>query len=182
MGLKSFTSLQIALKSISQVVLPDTYVRGSKSDQDQSVYVNDYAVQSTFASGDSPTPAEVLTEEITLDGTGSYDIDLTAAKIVGAVDVSGDPAASEDLTAKKLCYLELHSGSSNAGDITVKPGSSNGYTLFGSAITQGVKVPPYSHLALLVQASGLAAISATVKVINVSGTTGDTLNLIAVFE
>jgi len=182
MGLKSFTSLQVILKSISQVVLPDSYVPGSKSDQDQSVYVNDYAVQSTFAAGDTPTPAEILTEEITIDGTGSYDIDLTAAKIVGAVDVSGDPAATEDLTGKKLCYLELHSGSANAGDITVKPGVSNGYPLFGASITQGVKVVPYAHLAMLIQASGLAAISATTKIITISGTTGDTLNIIAVFE
>ena len=182
MGLKSFTSLQVTQNSVSQVVLPDAFVPGAKNDEDQTVYVNDYSIQASYGSDDTPTPAEILVAEITIDGTGTEDIDLTAAAIVGAVDGSGNPAATEDLTGKKLCYLELHSGTSNAGDITVAPNGTNGYTLFGAAITQGIKLHADKHEQRFIRSSGADAVSATKKIVTITGTAGDTLNLVMVFE
>jgi hypothetical protein len=180
MGLKAFTSLAITLKSLSQIVLPDKYVPGAAANQQQTVYVNDFAVEDALGSGDSPEPAEICVLEETIDGTGSYNLDLTDAPIIGAVDGSGDPTATEDLTDKKLCYIEIHAGASNSGVITVGPGSSNGYDLFGSG--NEVEVPAGAHLVLYVTGSDLDAVGATDATIDFTGAEDDTFDAVLVFE
>lgn len=180
MSLKSFTNFQVALKSVSQVVLPDSFVPGSKSDENQTVTVNDFAVSESLTSSSTPVPAEILSDSVTIDGTGSHEIDLTDAAIVGAVDGSGDPAATEDLTGSQLFYIEIHTGSANAGVLTVGPSVSNGYTLFGTG--NSIDIPPNSHVNFYVKSSDLPAVSSTVKAITFAGTTGDTFDVVMTFE
>ena len=182
MGLKEFTSLQIVIKSIAQLVLPDTYVPGANTNQDQTVFINEYAVNDTLDEDSTPAPTELLVQEITIDGTLSEDIDLTAADIIGAVDGSGDPTKTEDLTGAKLFYIEAHAGTGNAGDITIAPGSSNGYDLFGSSIADGIKLPPGGHFSMYCVGSDLDDVGATDKIITISGAEDDTLNIILGFE
>lgn len=181
MGLKEFTNLQIAIKSASQVVLPDVFVPGAKSNAEQTVHLNDFAVQDSLTPTTTPAPVAVLAESITIPGGGSYSLDLTAAKIVGAV-TGGVPSSTEDLTGKKLMYLELHTAAANAAVITVAPAAANGYDLFGAAITQGVKLPANSHLAMYVKNSGLPDVAAADLGITFTGTAADKIDVVMVFE
>lgn len=181
MGLKSFTNMQITLRSQSQVVLPDSYVPGSSSDDKQTVHVDDYKVQDSLRSTSTPAPTELLSREITIAG-GAVEIDLTNAKIVGAVDGGGDPAATEDLTGAKVFYLELHTDSGNAAAINVAPSASNGYELFGSGNADGIDLPPDSHCVYYCKGSSLPDVSAAAKGITFTGTNGDVINVVIAFE
>jgi len=182
MGLKSFTNLQVTMKSSSQVVLPDSYVPGSKADENQTVYVNDFSVQDSLKSGDTPEPVEVLSQTVTIPAGGSYEIDLTAAKIVGAVDGNGDPDASEDLTGKKLMYIEVHARAANTAVINVAPSAADGYELFGSGNADGIDVPPDGHFAFYVKESSLDDAGASDHGITFSGTEDDICDVVMVFE
>lgn len=181
MGLKSFTSLQLTMRSIAQVVLPDAYVPGAKTDSDQTVNVNDNAVQETLTSDTTPAPTEIMVKEVTIPGGGSQDIDLTAAPIIGALSGTS-PAASEDITGKILTYLEIHTDDENSGSVTVAPGSSNGFPLFGASIADGVKLPADSHLAQYVKSGDGAEVGAAAKIVTVSGTAADVVTILMVFE
>lgn len=181
MGLKSFTSLQITMRSLAQVVLPDIYVPGARSDSDRTVNVNDNAVQATLTGDTTPAPTEIMVQEVTIGAGGSEDIDLTAAPIIGALS-GGAPAASETLNTKILTYLEIHTDADNAAAVTIAPGSSNGFPLFGASIADGVKLPADGHLAQYVASGDGAVVGASAKIVNVAGTEDDVVTILMVFE
>lgn len=181
MGLKEFTNLQITMRSASQVVLPDVFVPGAKSNAEQTVYLNDFAVQDSLTPTTTPAPVAVLAESVTLPGGGSYSLDLTAAKIVGAVS-GGAPAASETLAGKKLMYVELHTPAAKTAAIVVAPAAANGYDLFGAGLADGVAIPPDSHLAFYVKSSALADVAAGDLGITFTGTAANKIDVVMAFE
>jgi hypothetical protein len=181
MGLKEFTNLQITIKSASQVVLPDVYVPGARSNAEQTVYLNDFAVQESLTPTTTPAPVAVLAETVVIPGGGSYSLDLTAAKIVGAVSGT-DPAATEDLTGKKLMYMELHTDPDNAAVVNIAPAAANGYDLFGAGLTDGIDLPADSHMSFYCKDSSLPDVAAADLGITISGTAADIITVVMVFE
>ena len=184
MGLKTFSSLQITLRSMSQIVLPDVYVPGARTDADRTVHVNDFAVQAslgTVAPSATKEPVEILAREIVIPGGGTIDLDLSDAPIVGAID-TGAPAASEDLTGLTLLYMELHTADGNTGALTIAPAAANGYKLFGTGADDGVVLPKGAHLALYNAVGLLPTIGAAAKLVTFSGTVGDIANVVMVFD
>lgn len=166
--------------STLSVELPSSYAPAADNAADRTIRLGEYSVDSIFDANTTPAPAEALSLEIELDNTGSHDLDLTDAPIQGA-ESGGAPASGEDLTGKKLWFYEFQT-EDNVAAILVKPGSSNGYTLFGSSITDGVKLEATDKLQRICQSSDGAAVSSTVKIINFSGTAGDTINVKMSFE
>lgn len=99
----------------------------------------------------------------TIGGGGTVDIDLTA--LAGSQDAI-------DATGKKVQLAFFVSREGNAV-VTVGPGASNGYALFGA----GNEVDFYSHadrpgVLLVFQPEGLPDVSGSAKIITLTGTAG----------
>jgi len=100
-------------------------------------------------------------------------IDLTAAEISGG--------RTEDMSAKKLVAFEISAPSTNTGDVTIEPGATNGYDLFGAS---GLLVfSPGQVLKSIISgaASSRDAVGASDKTIDISGTSGDLLYVVLYF-
>lgn len=137
-----------------------------------------------FDDNNTPTPLQVLAMEITIAG-GAVDVDLSAAEIVGALS-GGDPANTEDLDGLKCMGFILSTlGQSNAAAVVVAPkADATGYEgLFGASKSDGVEVPNNAlRLYWDKDSGGIAVDNAGRKVITCSGTNGDILNLLLLFE
>jgi len=98
-------------------------------------------------------------------GTGDTTIDLTA--------LSGTQS-DIDATGDKVQYLQLITDDENVAAITIKPGSSNPYNLFGSSneidLGAGVEV-------LAKFAETLDDVAAGAKTIEIAGTAGDKIKI-----
>lgn len=113
-------------------------------------------------------------QKITI-GAGTTTIDLTA------MPSARDPDVAEDYTAKKLIGVRIRAASGNSGNVTVAPGSSNPYPLFGA--TNEVDVVPGEQIDKLIAsvASSHPAVSGTVKTIDVTGTLNDVVDIMLLF-
>lgn len=117
--------------------------------------------------GSAPDAESVSAFKITIDGTDNIDLTALPATLGGTLDATG----------KKVRALYLVAGSANVAAITIGDGASNGYELAGNtwkvALTGGQR-------ALLYAAAGAPDVGASAKMIDVSGTNGDTLDVVVV--
>lgn len=170
------------IRNMISLVLPAGYSPGSSIASYRTVTIDDYGLEQTFDSDNSPEPTAVVADELTI-GAGDTTIDLTSdAPVVGAVDGNGDPAASEDLTDYRMFFIQVETPSANTGNVTVKPAAANGYDLWGASNTQGVEFPPGTNLAFVNAGSDLPAVAAAAKDIVFSGTQDDVVRYSFAFE
>jgi len=106
----------------------------------------------------------------TLSGS-SGTIDLTAAPIAYRI------ASTYNLTGKRLIGMILSAPDDNAGTITVATGASNGYPLGTIPLEPGEVVV----IGQTNKVSTRAAVAAGDKILDVSGTSGDVVEILAVF-
>ncbi len=113
-----------------------------------------------------------------IPGGGTTTFDLTACPAARDTNVE-----EIDLTGKKLLAWSIKAPIGNADPVTVEPGASNAYHLFGSSTAKIVLYPGQVVCSGFVEASGLAlpAVSGTAKTVKVSGTEADEINIIMVF-
>lgn len=112
----------------------------------------------------SITPKRVLVDEITL-GAGVTTLDFRSG--VAALD------RYLDCLGYKVFAVMLHALAANAGVVNVAPGSANPYPIFGAG--NDISLAPSMMLEMVMTQLELPAVSATVKTIDVSGTSGDKL-------
>jgi len=143
---------------------------GGSSTNDRTLAHNAFNASATFSATSTPTGQRIVEIEITL-GAGTTTIDLTSApKSAGR---------TEDLTGFKAVAGLLTAPRTNSGDVTVAPGASNPYPLFGTG--NSVAVPAGRTMAFGdTEQANLAAVSSSAKTIDVSGTSGDILRLMLV--
>lgn len=98
--------------------------------------------------------------------TGAATIDLTA--------VPGANGVSQSLTGLKPRFIKLQNPATNANNITVAKGASNGYTPSGSAFS--VTIVPGGELLMDLGANGLA-IGSGAKTLDLTGTGSQALNV-----
>lgn len=105
------------------------------------------------------------------------DWDLTAVPSLKDINVN------VDLSTKKLVAF-LFSNPSTTNNLTIAPHpTTNGYNLFGDANGQITLLPGwYGLLGLEAIAANLPAVSATEKVIRITGTIGQAIKLAAYFD
>lgn len=105
------------------------------------------------------------------------DWDLTAVPTLRDINVNAD------LTGKKLVAF-VFSNPSTLNNVTIAPHpTTNGYHLFGDANGQITLLPGwYGVLGLEAIAANLPAVSGTAKVIRISGTIGQAIQLAAYFD
>jgi len=110
---------------------------------------------------------------VSIDQIVPIDIDLTGSPIT--VDLTNAPKTggrtAEDHTGLKVIGLLLNAPTGNAGAVSMAPGASNPYPLFGTA--KDIEIAPGRVLAFMEQTVGLAAVSSSVKSIDFDGTNGD---------
>lgn len=123
-------------------------------------------IDTTNSSGTkTPTTSVPCTQRwadtVSLSG-GTVTIDLTA--------LSNGNLPTKDFTGLTVQFIKVRNPSTNANNITVADGAANGYLIFGDASGQ-VTIPPGMTVMFgAVATEGLAAVSATVKNITVTGT------------
>lgn len=169
--------LTVVTQTTAKVVLPDSYIGGSTAAQ-RTVTSSDYDLNETLDSTTTPAVDDLMAYQLNLSG-GTDTIDFTAAAIIGA-ESAGAPAASEDLTGKRVCHVEFECPTTNSYEVTIAPGAANPYPIFGAANDFTLK--PDSKFAYTVHSNALPTISSTVKTIDITGNAADVLNLKIAFE
>lgn len=173
--------LAALLKAVLTIVLPAGYAGSAASGASyRTLTLDDFGLDAVLDGDNTPTPTAVVAGSYTI-GAGDTTIDLTSdAPVMGAVDGSGLPEASEDLTGKKLQAVIVETPTANAAAVTVKPAAANGYALWGA--TNEVDFLPHTNLMMVCQDSDQPAVAAGAKDIVLSGTQNDVINLILVFQ
>lgn len=163
------------LNSVISEVLDPAAVPGAASADKRTVVHDDWAVDETFNASSTPDPVRTLVMEITIDATGIYDLDLTAAPTTAA------PTAGEDLTGKRVMYFEATTPEANVDPVVIcdQAGASK-YDMLGAG--NELELQPNSKLPLLVQSSTLPAVAAGAKIIRFTGTEDDVVQVKFVFE
>lgn len=115
----------------------------------------------------TPAATKVYVDTVALVA-GAKTIDLTSLGSTGGGTFSA--------TGLKVRGIMLHNTSANP--LTISPGASNPYPLFGTA---NAKVVRTGGRFMEYFADGLAAVSGSVKTIDFAGTGTDTFNLILLF-
>lgn len=145
----------------------------STSTADRRLLVNALNESATLNSASTPAlEAAPLVQEVTVTA-GTTTIDLTAAPI------SGDRTL--DLTGKKLVAWQIKAAADNSDDVTIAPGSSNPYPLFGASNERDLEPGELAMGAITGVASGKPAVSSTVKTIDITGTEDDVVSVILYF-
>lgn len=182
--LSAFTSFQVIIASDALMVLPSGYNPSNNDAAANSIRANAWQRTEILVSSSTPVPKEFLSLDLTIDGTLSYELDLSDAPIVGAEDGSGNPTDGEDLDGHKLFYAEfstIRDSGANAGNITVKPSASNGYEIFGAS--NEIDIPPDTHVVFYNKASSLGDISnAGDRLITFEGAENDKIRVKLCFE
>lgn len=119
-----------------------------------------YGRSQTFPSTSSPTmPTTKAAYGSTAMSSGAGTLDLTA--------LSGTNGATVVGTGLKVQAFYFKNPTGNTGPITIEPGASNGYDIFGAS---GVVVLPVGADIAMCAPEGLADIASGVKNIDISGT------------
>lgn len=128
----------------------------------------------SLLTGDTtPAVTEVWSDDIPLVA-GVHTIDLRALTDRKG---PGGVAVDKDFDGLKIILVKIVAADDNAAHLVFKKGATNGYNLFGG--TTWFAIPKGgSYLAYL--KAGLAAVSATVKTIDVTGTGTDSFKIILV--
>ena len=93
---------------------------------------------------------------------GAHTIDLTA--------LPNGNLANKDFTGLTVQFIKVINPSTNANSITVKDGATNGYLIYGDTSGQVTIAPGMMNFHGAAETEGLAAVSATVKTIDITGT------------
>lgn len=168
-------NLTMNLSSTIQEVLDPAVVPGASAADKRTVQHDSWNVDKTLIASSTPAPSRCLVLEITIDNTGQYEIDLSAAPTTGA------PTAGEDLTGKRVLSFEFQTPAANAAAITIcDQAASNKYALFGAG--NAYSLLKNSKLAQLHESSLMPAVAGGAKIIRISGTEDDVLRVKLTFQ
>jgi hypothetical protein len=120
-----------------------------------------------------PFDAPIVKQTITLGGSPTT-LDLTA---VAALVIPALATRTVDLTGKKLLAVALLAASTNTGEVTIAPGASNPYPLFGTGNERDLAPGEIHMQTLTALANPKPAVSGTAKTITISGSSGNKLDL-----
>ena len=164
----STTTCNVTLNLKGQEVLSTSEAPGANDESERTFHYSGFQFQKNITDTSTPkiekTPVE---REITLT-SGTTTIDLTAAATRASRTI--------DNTGKKLVALLLKNVSTT-NTVTIAPGSSNPYPLFGSGNSVVLQAGETIAKAITGVASGHSAVSGTVKNIDITGTNGEKLQL-----
>lgn len=108
-----------------------------------------------------------------VDRTAQIEKTITATGVPEVIDLTALPSidANIDGTTKKVQGIRIQGASTNVGTLTIAPGAATPYELFGT--TNTVIIPGKTRVLKLMVEDDLAAISSSLKHIDVTGTIND---------
>lgn len=171
----STTSCEVRLMLTALEVLSAAEAPAAGSDDGRTLRYTGFNGSQSLSSTSTPKIEKPpAAQSITLGG-GITTLDFTALAL------ARDAGEAHDFTGKKLIGAILKANASNAAAISVAPGASNPYPLFGAG--NDIDVGPGLDLAFcfLAVGSNLPAVSATVKTLDLSGTSGDKIDVFFLF-
>ena len=115
----------------------------------------------------------------TLDVAPAYFTSGTATVDLTAITLARDVTQTQDLTGKKLRAVDLKAPSTNAANVSITVGASNGYPLAGSSFT--IELAPGDRMCFLKAADG-TAVSSSAKTLDVTVTSTDVLEAMLYFD
>jgi hypothetical protein len=155
-------------------VLDTTDMPTGSTENDRTLRHNEFNGSAKLSATTTPKAERAVISKLTL-GAGITTIDLTAAtKSAGRV---------ESMAGKKVvAYIIETNIGNNAAGVTIAPGAANPYPLFGAAKSV-ILGPGRTDMCAFAQGvdSNLPAVAGGVKNIDVSGTTGDKVNIELIF-
>lgn len=165
-------SVQLAMTAREVLSAADAPLSSAENDRDLQINGLNQALSLTSAS-DPAIEQPPVVQTVTLGGSPTT-IDLTAAPL--------QAGRTEDMTGEKLIGFALRARDDNAGNMTIKPSASNGYNLFGGGTGLVILGPGQQINSIFVGVnSNLPAVAAGAKNIEISGTSGDVLDVLLFF-
>ena len=162
-------TLDYSLRSTVTEILDTTDVPAGSTNQGRTLKADEFNVSGQLTSTTTPPVDFATMKKVTLTG-GTVTIDLTAAE--------KSAGRTQDLTGEKNVSLIIECPTTNSGAATIAPGSANPYVLFGAG--QSISLDPGEVLEKQMvkgKAASKAAVSATVKNLDFTGTSGDFVHI-----
>lgn len=142
---------------------------GASNAQERTISHRNYDMSSTLDTGTNPDPEAVFSKQYTATAT----LDLTAAPKSGG--------STQDLTGMKLVGFLLRAPTGNTAAVTVDDGATNPYSLNGG---DPITIQPGATVAMAYEsgkATSHAAVSSTVKNIDITISGSDVLDVTMLF-
>jgi len=169
----STTNLSITLNVTGQETLAEADAPGAAADSDRTIRTGNFNLSASLDSTTTPAVEKAPVQiELTI-GASAEVYDLTT------IDVA--IGRTEDMTGKRLVAYLFAASSSNTGAVTIQSDGTNGYDLFGPSGL--IVLRPGQTLASGISgvASGIEAVAAADKRINISGTQNDVIQIAMYF-
>lgn len=154
--------MSLSVNYVSKATVVETLEGGMISANDNTVTTTGMNVDATLTASTTPAVTKYSAGTATMSG-GAVTIDLTSLP-----DTNGT-AGAVTLTGMKLAVAKFRNKSTNANEITIAKGASNGHTGFGSAFSITLQ-PGDEVMFKFNDNSGNVAVGGTDKTIDISGT------------
>lgn len=171
----SATSVEARLQLTASEVLSAAEAPATASENDRTLRYGGFNTSATLNATSTPAvDSPPAATSITLGGSPTT-LNLTAIALARAA------ATNYDFTGKKVVGCTLKANAANAANINVAPGGSNPYPLFGTG--NDVDVGPGMSLSFVFAGANTnrPAVSGSAKNIDISGTSGDKIDVFFVF-
>lgn len=171
----SITTVDVSVRMNSTEVFTEVEAPGASNASERTIRQTSYGVSKTLNATSVP-PITSTPSVKTLTMTGSaVTLDLSAA-----VALAMPPTATRavDFSTKKIVAFQIKPRGDNVAAVTVAPGGSNPYLLFGSG--NEVDLLPGQELACFFNgvASTLPTVGGSAKNIDFTGTSGDKVDVL----
>lgn len=153
-------------------ILDQSETPAAASDQGRTLQYGAFNVSSSLTDQTTPAiEAPPAAARIELDNSGATTLDLTA------MPLARDASKTHDYTGKRVVAAILKAGAANAGAITIAPGASDPYPLFGAGNEVDLAPGMALQISFVGVGSGAPAVASGAKTIDISGTEGDALDV-----
>lgn len=173
----STTQLAVSLQITGQEVFSAAEAPAAAGEEQRTLRTGSNSVSLNKTTTSTPkVDKPPVSQKITL-GAGTTTLDLAA---IAALAMPSGATRTVDLTGAKLKTLVLRTEpNNNAAGVTIAPGGSNPYPMFGSG--NDIILYPDSQLVLTFRntepPTGIPAVAGGAKEIDLSGTTADVIHV-----
>jgi hypothetical protein len=169
----STTTVSVNLRINGQEVHDAADVPSAANQSQRTVNTGGNDLSQTLNATSTPAVTKPpISRKITLGGAPT-DLDLTA---IQGLTIPSGATRTLDMTGAKLVAAVFHAAAANTAAVNVGPSGSNDYALFGAG--NDIDIPKGMQINIAARiASQLPTVGGTAKIIRLSGTSGDIINV-----
>ena len=171
----SSSTAAVRMQATIREILTALEAPAATNEAGRTLEFGSYNLSSTLNASSTPAlEAPPSSQEITITA-GTTTLDFTALALARNV------SETYDYTGKKVIGAIFKTDPANAGAVTIAPGSSNPYPLFGSGNEKDIGPGRMDMFFFDTVGSNLAAVSGTAKTIDLTGTEDDIITVVLLF-